>query len=308
MEQPRRPIKLDITTINDRPADFDKLFRLWNAAKGSSLDVTFDFSTCDFLRPNAIAFLGGLARLIENRNGRVMFDWNTANDKILAILRQNRFAKVFGYKGISGGPGNSIPYREDNTPSLYASDVKDDIIEYLAYEWLGHGWVHVSPKLKNAILGRVWEIYANAFLHAESDIGVFSCGQFFWRMGLLKLTVVDFGVGIPARIKEFFKDYPSVEKLAAAACLRWAFQPGTTTKRHEGTGRGIGLDMLKEFVYVNHGKLEIYSENGYALITNQKEQYSNQVSFFEGTVVNITLRCDERYYRFVNEGPSGPWF
>jgi signal transduction histidine kinase len=301
-------IKLDIPKINDRPADFDKLFKLWNEAKGNSLDITFDFSTCDFLRPNAIAFLGGLARLVESRNGRVTFDWNTANDKILAILRQNRFARVFGYTGVSGGPGNSIPYREDKTQSIYASDVKDDIIEYLRHEWLGSGWVRMSPKLKNAIVGRVWEIYANAFLHAESGIGVFSCGQFFWRMGLLKLAVVDFGVGIPARIKELFKDYPSVGKLAAAACLRWAFQPGTSTRRHEGTGRGIGLDMLKEFVYVNHGKLEIYSENGYALITNQKEQYSNQASFFKGTVVNITLHCDERYYRFVNEGPSGPWF
>lgn len=308
MEQPRRPIKLDITTINDRPADFDKLFRLWNAAKGSSLDVTFDFSTCDFLRPNAIAFLGGLARLIENRNGRVMFDWNTVNDKIFAILRQNGFASAFGYAGVLGGPGSSIPYREDQPRSIYASDVKDDIIDYLAYEWLGRGWVHVSPKLKNAIAGRVWEIYANAFLHADSDIGVFSCGQFFWRMGLLKLAIVDFGVGIPARIKEFFEDYPSVGKLSAAACLRWAFQPGTSTRQHEGTGRGIGLDMIKDFVYANRGILEIYSEDGYALFRPRKQEYRHLSSSFEGTVVNITLRCDERYYRFVNEGLSGPWF
>ena len=304
MKQPRRVIKLDIPTINDRCTDFDKLFKLLNEAKGYSLDITFDFSTCVFLRPNAIAFLGALARLVESRNGRITFDWNTANDKILAILRQNRFARVFGYTGVSGGPGNSIPYREDQTQP---GDVKDDIIDYLAYEWLGRGWVHVSPKLKNAVVGRVWEIYANAFSHAKSNLGIFSCGQLFWRMSLLKLTVVDFGVGIPATVRQFFKDHPLAKQLSAAACIRWAFEPGNSTKA-EGTGRGIGLDMLKEFVYVNHGKLEIYSENGYALITNQKEQYSNRASFFEGTVVNITLRCDERYYRFVNEGPSGPWF
>lgn len=306
MEQPHRSIKLDIPTINDRPADFDKLFRLWNAAKGSSLEVTFDFSTCDFLRPNAIAFLGGLARLVESRNGRVTFDWNTAiaNGKILTVLRQNGFASAFGYAHALGFPGNSIPYREDQTQP---NDVKDDIIDYLAYEWLGRGWVHVSPKLQNAVVGRVWEIYANAFSHAKSNLGIFSCGQFFWRMSLLKLTVVDFGVGIPATVRQFFKDHPLAKQLSAAACIRWAFEPGNTTKA-EGTGRGIGLDMLKEFVYVNHGKLEIYSENGYALITNQKEQYSNRASFFKGTVVNITLRCDERYYRLVNEGPSGPWF
>jgi len=307
MNQPRQAIKLDIPTINDGSADFDKLFKLWNVAKGYSLDITFDFSTCNFLRPNAVAFLGGLARLVESRQGRVTFDWNTANDKILAILRQNGFARAFGYTGVLGGPGNSIPYREDQTQSIHASDVKDDIIDCLTYEWLGHGWVNVSPKLRNVIVGRVWEIYANAFMHADSVIGVFSCGQFFWRMGLLKLAVVDFGVGIPARVREFFKDYPLSGQFASAACLRWAFLPGNSTIS-EGTGRGIGLDMLKEFVYVNHGKLEIYSEDAYALITNRKELYRKRPSFFEGTVVNITLLCDEKFYHLIDEGPSGPWF
>jgi len=307
MKQTRRVIKLDIPTINDRPADFDKLFKLWNEAKGYSLDITFDFSTCDFLRPNAIAFLGGLARLVESRNGRVTFDWNTANDKIFAILRQNRFARVFGYTGVSSGPGNSIPYREDKTQSIYASDIKDDIIEYLRHEWLGSGLVRMSPKLKNAIVGRVWEIYANAFLHAESGIGVFSCGQFFWRMGLLKLAVVDFGDGIPATVREFFKYHPSVNKFSASGCIRWAFEPGNSTKS-EGTGRGIGLDMLKEFVYTNRGILEIYSEDGYALFRPRKQEYGLLSSSFEGTVVNITLACDERHYRLVDEGLSGPWF
>ena len=307
MKQPRRVIKLDIPRINDRPTDFDKLFEFWNVVKEHSLDITFDFSTCDFLRPNAIAFLGGLARLVESRNGRVTFDWNTANDKILAILRQNRFAHAFGYTGVSGPPRSSIPYREDQSQSIYASDVKDDIIDYLAHEWLGHGWVGVSDNLRNAIVGRLWEIYANAFLHAQSGIGVFSCGQYFWRMGLLKLAVVDFGVGIPATVREFFKDSPLVKQLTAAHCLRWAFERGTST-RVEGTGRGIGLDMLKEFVYVNRGILEIYSEDGYALIRPRKHEFGNMSSFFEGTVVSITLRCDERSYRLAEEGPSGPLF
>ena len=307
MRQSQQWIHLQIPTINDNLSDFDKLFELWGVVKGCSSDVKFDFSECDFLRPNAIAFLGGLARLVKSRNGRVTFDWNTANDKILATLRQNRFAHVFGYVGVLGGPGRSIPYREDQTQSIYASDVKDDIIDYLAHEWLGHGWVDVSDKLRNAIAGRVWEIYANAFLHAESGIGVFSCGQYFWRMGLLKLAVVDFGVGIPATVREFFKDYPSSKQFSATGCLEWAFTPGNTTKV-EGTGRGIGLDMLKEFVYVNRGILEIYSEDGYALIRPRKHKFGNMSSFFEGTVVNITLRCDERSYRLAEEGPSGPLF
>jgi len=299
MDQPYGGISLDIPTINDNPGDFDRLFGLWDVVKDFSGDVTFDFRLCSFLRPNAIAFLGGLARLIERRGYSAIFDWDTLNDPVKAILRQNGFASAFGYARALGFPGKSIPYREDIAQS-------NDIIDYLAYEWLGHGWVHVSDKLRNAIVGRVWEIYANAFLHAKSKIGVFSCGQFFWRMGLLKLAVIDFGVGIPLRVREFFKDHSSAKQFPATSCLRWAFEPGNSTI--EGTGRGIGLDILKEFVHVNHGSLDIYSEDGYVRITHEKEQYIKGSGFFQGTAVNITIRCDEKYYRLVDEGPSAPWF
>lgn len=308
----KQAVRLQIPTINDKPSDFDKLFELWGIVQGCSSNVTFDFSRCEFLRPNAVAFLGGLARLVEHRNRCAEFDWDTARDmagetahdrKILAILKQNGFAGTFGYIRTLRGPGSSIPYREDRT---YAAKVKNDIINYLKFNWLGTGWVRVTSRLRDAIVGRVWEIYDNAFLHSKSSIGVFSCGQYFWQMGVLKLAVVDFGLGIPANVKEYFKDRPSVDQLDAALCLKWAFRERTSTI--EGVGRGNGLSLLKEFVNINHGTLEVYSENGYALITNQKEQYSNRASFFEGTLVNITLRCDKKYYRLVDEGPSGPLF
>ncbi len=300
MDQPYGGIRLDIPTINDNPGDFEILFGLWHVVNDSSGDVTFDFTPCRFLRPNAIAFLGGLARLIERRGYSAIFDWNTLNDPVKAILRQNGFASGFGYTGVSGGPGSSIPYREDIAQS-------SDIIDYLTHEWLGRGWVHVSDKLRNAIVGRVWEIYANAFLHSNSRIGVFSCGQYFWQMKVLKLAVIDFGVGIPATVREFFRDYPRAKQFSAAACLEWAFKPGTSTKA-ESTGRGIGLDILKEFVYANPGILEIYSEDAYALLGPRTQKYGKLSSSFEGTAVNITLRCDEKFYKLAEEGPTGPWF
>lgn len=302
MEQ--QAVRLQIPTINDTTSDFDELFKLWGIVQGCSSNVTFDFSRCEFLRPNAVAFLGGLARLVEHRNRCAEFDWDTANDrKILAILRQNGFAGAFGYIPTLRGPGNSIPYREDRT---YAAGVRNDIINYLKFNWLGTGWVRVSSKLRDAIVGRVWEIYDNAFSHSKSSIGVFSCGQYFWHMRVLKLAVVDFGLGIPANVKEYFKDRPSVDQLDAALCLKWAFRERTSTIK--GIGRGNGLSLLKEFVNINHGTLEVYSQDGYALIKNRKEKFSNRRRFFQGTLVNITLRCDKKYYQLVDEGPSGPLF
>lgn len=230
-------VTLNIPTINDDPLDFDKLFALWNQANDDFLDVNVNFSRCYFLRQNAVAFLGGLAHLIQSRYGTVTFNWNSLQDRIRTNLEQNGFMAIFGH---AGGPwtGNSIPYRED------AIEDKDNLIDYLKTKWLGRGWVHVSDRLRNEIVGRVWEIYANAFEHGESAIGIFSCGQHYPAHHELKLTVVDFGVGIPSNVRLFFRDDPRSRFLSAASCLKWAFESGTTTKPN-GTSRGMGLGFCE---------------------------------------------------------------
>ncbi len=240
-------IVLQVPTINDQPHDFDRLFGLWGQVNGDFLEVVFDFYSCSFLRQNAVAFIGGLARLIQYRGGQVTFRWDTLKQKIFTNLAQNGFLAAFGHHS---GPwsGNSIPYREDRLQD------KDAVVDYLKLKWLGWGWVHISDRLSDAVVGKVWEIYANAFEHGRSEIGVFGCGQYYPDYHELKLTVVDFGVGIPANVRWHFRGDPRVQQLTAANCLRWAFCRGTTTNPN-GIGRGIGLDLLKEFVQINKGRL-----------------------------------------------------
>lgn len=283
-----------IPTLNDSTGDFERLFSIWDQANDYFLDVRFDFSGCRFLRPNAVAFLGGLARLIESRIGTAVFDWNTLHDAaVTSNLSQNGFAGYFGHTS-SRWTGNSIPYREDNVRDV------NGIMDYLEIYWLGRGWVQVSKRLRDDIVGHVWEIYNNAFEHSGSKIGVFSCGQHFPGYNELLLSVVDFGQGIPAKVRNFLSSDPRSEQLTAAGCLCWAFQSGTTTKPKEEPG-GLGLDLLKEFVRVNQGKLEVYSNDGYALIDKDGEYFSNITTSFEGTVFHITLHCDENLYRFADE-------
>lgn len=161
--------------------------------------------------------------------------------------------------------------------------------------------------LKDEIVGRVWEIYANAFEHGQSPIGIFSCGQHYPDHYELKLTVVDFGVGIPSNVRMFFKHDPRSQSLSAASCLKWAFQRGTTTKPN-GTSRGMGLDLLKEFVKLNKGKIEIFSHEGYAIIDSKREEFLNRSTFFEGTLINITFIRDESYYHLASEVLEEPLF
>jgi hypothetical protein len=104
---------IQVLTLNDSPADFERLFSIWSKVNGYFEDVSFDFSHCRFLRPNAVAFLGGLAHLIEFRMGTVVFDWDSLhNEWVKNTLSQNGFAGAFG-RSSSGWTGHSIPYRED---------------------------------------------------------------------------------------------------------------------------------------------------------------------------------------------------
>jgi anti-sigma regulatory factor (Ser/Thr protein kinase) len=288
---------IQVPTINDNPADFVRLFGIWDQVNDYFEDVRFDFADCRFLRPNAVAFLGGLGRLIESRLGSVVFDWNTLHDPwVKTTIRQNGFAGAFG-DASAPWDGTSIPYRED--PVFHP----EEVAEYLSENWLGKGWVHVSEALKNAIVERVLELYVNAFEHSESQIGVFSCGQYFRKLNELTLTMVDFGMGIPANVRNYLKrvrpELPA-EKLKAGDCLKWAFQLMNTTKPGS-TSRGVGLDLLKSFIRVNRGTLLVYSNDGCAEIAAEGESYGSFSPAFEGTVFHIRLTCDEAYYRLASE-------
>src|SRR5262245_50688726 len=131
------------------------LAALWHQVNDDTLAVRFDFSRCRFLAQNAVAFLGGLARLVNARNGRCSFDWNSLDGRVLTNVRQNGFVSAMA--GQHGGwDGNSIPYREDQRADPAA------LMEFLQSRWLGRGWVHVSQGLCDAVVGKVYEIYANA--------------------------------------------------------------------------------------------------------------------------------------------------
>jgi len=293
-----------VPTVNDYTSDFYALFKIWEIAQSDPSHVAFDFSNCIFLRHNAIAFIGGLIRSIQFARGRAEVKWETLRPRIRQLLERNGFIQHFpppGYSS-SGTPrsASSIPYRED------ISENRDGIMGYLKQEWLGTEWIqqHISADGRNAIVGAAWEIYANAFEHSSTRIGVFSCGQYYPKTRLLKLTVVDFGVGIPKNVRSFFNDV----EIAPAAALEWAFKSGTTTKP-ERDCRGVGLDILKGLVAINGGRMEIFSHDAYGVIDERGEIYSRCTSHFDGTLVNITLKCHgDCHYYLISEEIRKPLF
>jgi hypothetical protein len=288
--------RIFVPTISEGLTYYERLFEMWRSVNGAGNQIVFDFSRCAFLGQSGVAFLGGLARLIERRGGEASFDWDTLRGNVRMNLAQNGFLSAFGME-VEPWEGNSIPYREDG--QLH----KDALVEYLADRWLGRDWVHVSDGLRYAVAGRVCEIYVNAFEHSGSRVGIFSCGQHYPNLRMVRLTAVDFGVGIPGNVRTFRKD----RNIQASSAMKWAFQRGTSTRPGRGGG-GVGLDLLKELVRVNGGALSVFSHEGYAVLLSQSEKYEARSSHFEGTMVTITLRCDQRYYRLMHEGDNEPLF
>ncbi|MEH1792320.1 MULTISPECIES: hypothetical protein [unclassified Nostoc] len=282
---------LYVTTIDDNLYHFNKLFKLRDEIEQlpqDCLNIKVDFHYCEFLGHYGVAFLGGLFRFIEARGGSLAFDWNTLPEKISMNLAQNGFLCDFGCDR-KPWDGNSIPYRNDLHQDFNV------IADYLKYNWLGKGWVNISPRLQDAITGRVLEIYFNAFDRSQSTVGVFRCGQHYPKLGFLHLTVIDFGIGIPTSVRSL----PQNLDMTANEALEWAFEPGNSTKQNS-VSRGAGLNLLQEFIVKNHGNLTIFSNDGYVNI-GDNIIYENKCTNFKGTLINIALRCDESYYCLATE-------
>ncbi|MEM6518412.1 MAG: ATP-binding protein [Cyanobacteria bacterium P01_D01_bin.71] len=293
---------LYVSTTEDLPRHVDRLFRLCQDIEqlpDTALDILIDFHYCNFINHLGVAFLGGLACAIQARGGRLTFDWETLPKRIGMNLAQNGFLYSFGCEQYPWD-GNSIPYRSDLDHDF------TEIGDYLRDKWLGKGWVNISAGLQNAIAGQVSEIYLNAFEHSRSPIGVFSCGQHYPRAEMLYLTVIDFGIGIPNSVRSFLQN----DQIPSTDALEWAFQAGKTTKQDTAVSRGMGLNLLQNFVTQNQGSLQIFSNDGCVAIDHTGIRYENGYTSFTGTLVNIAFRCDETYYCLTSEAsdPGKLWF
>jgi hypothetical protein len=292
-------ITINVPRLNDELWDYAQMAMIWRQVMeaGDGVEVTFDFSSCDFLRPNAVVFLGGLARVVQSRGGNAWFLVNTMQSRVQMNLLQNGFAHVMG-ADVQPWQGNSIPYRE------YPEQAKDEIIHHLKTDWLGRNWINVSDALASAIAGQVWEIFANAFEHSHTPVGVNCCGQYFPRYRELTLAVGDFGVGIPNNVRGFL-DLPG---LTPAQAMEWAFTKGKSTAKNVSIPRGLGFDLLKEFVQRTRGRMEVFSHDGYTRIDAKQVSHHNLTPFFAGTLVQIRVLCDDTVYILANELQNEPIF
>jgi hypothetical protein len=183
--------------------------------------------------------------------------------------------------------------------TLFRRDILEDhdgIIAYLEDQWFGLASLTMSPLLQHEFISRLWEIYANAFEHGDSRFGVYTCGEQISDHTLL-LTVADFGAGIPQNCATAL----SRSRVSGEEAMRWAFTRGTTTAKNQRYPRGLGLDLLKDFVMLNNGILEIYSHHGHGRVTQSEEVFRSLHLSIDATIVQMKINCDNQHYVLVSE-------
>lgn len=252
-------------------------------------DIEIDMEATTWFDADMCAAFGA----ILYRLGRKLNTVNLINihPNVENVLSKNGFLSHYGRV--------RIPDRWETTISYQRFDVKDGryFSGYIENEFIHRYEIpEMSSRLLKKFSESIFEIFGNAVLHSRTEMGIFSCGQFFPKRNKLDFAVADLGVGIPQNVRE----YRGLE-LKAEEAINWATKENNTTKGDNVPG-GIGLKLLGEFIDLNGGCLQIVSDEGYWRRANGSSNTGQLRHPFPGTVVSVEINTADTYsYSLVSE-------
>lgn len=243
-------------------------------------NVEIDMSAADWVDADMCAVLGALLyRLGETLN---TVSLTKLSAKVEKALSKNGFLSHYGRE--------KIPDRHGTTVSYQRFDAEDEryFSEYLGKELINRPEIpEMSPELLKKFHESIFEIFSNAVSHSDTDLGIFSCGQFYPHRERLDFTVADLGVGIRAKVTEHRSMYVPPEE-----AIDWATQSNNTTRRGRVPG-GLGLKLLCEFIDLNGGCILIVSDAGYWKRAGGQTEKMALSHPFPGTAVSVEINTGD---------------
>ena len=287
-----------LRTVRSSFNGFERLGQLASSTRDLKFDeLILDMSEVKVFDAHMAAPLGAiLARVADAFNAVDIVDVPGGVEK---KLRKNRFLTRYRYEPLRAARRTAMPFRRLRL--LSGQGAFENYVE----QWLGRkGMPEMSKKARKAFKRKVFEIYQNAVIHSESDIGVFVCGQSFPRKKRLDFTIADAGIGIRETVRRYFEN----DRIGSVGSMRWALAPHHTTKRGRLPG-GLGLQLLKEFTRLNGGKIQIASRFGFYEYSHGDENFRKMSADFPGTAVTIEVNtADESTYVLSDEIASDEIF
>lgn len=268
-----------LVTINNTFESFQSLIHLYENHK-DELFGEIHLEIHHFFAANMSAALGAvLDKFVSNLND-IHFDY--LSPQIESILLKNDFLTYFGKQRAVDTNNTTIKFQKlKPTDGKY---FKNYVIEELI-----EGHIADLPQMSKGVIEKIveaiYEIFVNAQIHSETKF-IYTCGQFFPNKNKIEFTIVDTGIGFREKINNRFGS-----QLRATQSIKWAVEEKKTTK--EGISGGLGLAILKEFVGVNKGKMQIVSNDGFYQFDSEGESLKTFEGEFPGTIVNLQFRTDD---------------
>lgn len=282
-------MQVKLTSITSDYAGYKQLIELNARAEELLFDeLLLDMTQAYWLDANMSAPLGALLYRLGRRGNMIRLV--NLNPPVKQILQKNGFLSNYGQEKIQDTNKTTIEYKR--------FEVKDEryFTSYIEEYFLGKGLPQMSAGVHKKLRESIFEIFSNSVLHSETSLGIFTCGQFFPTKNSLHFSLVDLGIGIRQKIKNALN-----RDFSAEQAITWATEDSNTTKTGAIPG-GLGLKLLREFIDMNRGSIQIISDCGYWQLAGGIVSTQRFGQAFPGTVVNIQINtADTHAYRLSSE-------
>jgi len=276
-----------LNNIHNNVDGYNQLIKLYEEYKDDILE-DIEIELIQWFNANLSALLGGILDKIKN-DGLNNIEFTSITSEIQKILQKNGFLSFYGYDKVYDTYHTTIEYKKlkPSDSRYFNLYLEDDLLTRSEFP-------NMSDAVHEKINESIQEMFVNAQIHSETEF-IYTCGQFFPRDNKLNFTIVDTGIGFAKRIKKNLG-----ETINPINAIKWAMIDGNTTK--QGVSGGLGLALLKEFITLNKGKIQIISGNAFYELYNNSERVQILNNYFDGSVVSMTFKTDDnKTYRFVSE-------
>ncbi|MDR0573276.1 MAG: ATP-binding protein [Tannerella sp.] len=268
-----------LVDINNSFESYQQLINLYEEHK-EKLYGRIHIGLYKWFAANMSAAMGAVLDLFTENFSEICFDYIKPETE--RILLKNDFLTYYGKVREVDVNHTTIRFQK-----LKPSDGKY-FKTYVIEELVGRTELpQMSTALKEKIVEAIYEIFVNAQIHSETK-HIYTCGQFYPTKNKIEFTIVDTGIGFRNKINNRFSS-----SLSATQAIQWAVKDKNTTK--ETISGGIGLALLKEFIDLNKGKMQIVSDAGYYEFGDRGVVTESFAGRFPGTIVNLQFCTDDTH-------------
>lgn len=264
---------------------FDFLSSLYGNLKKCGKDIYVDFGQMTDIDGNLASVLGAVFNKLLSEGHSVSLI-KPRKTSVKRSLGRIKFLEAWNVETEVLEKEYYIPYKEfkANDNDVFKKYIKEQLIDKQRFP------LH-TEMVEKKIIESVYEVYANAITHSNSN-SVVCCGEYEELPKILHFTIVDCGTTIPNNVNAYLKD-SGKDLLDACDSIKWAFVDGNTTKPKEQEPGGLGLGILKEFISLNNGSLDLISGKGYVSLIGSDMRSKELIDTFPGTIINMNINFDD---------------